>query len=47
MNDLGALCWHELVTADLDRAKSFYGELLGWEYQALPSGHTTITKGAN
>jgi hypothetical protein len=45
IDDLGALCSHELATDDVDPAKSFYGELLGWEYQALPSRHTTITNG--
>jgi uncharacterized protein len=40
---IGGLCWHELVSADVDRAKSFYGELLGWEYEAGSSGLTTIT----
>src|SRR5262249_22068631 len=45
MNDLGALCWCELATDDVERAKSFYGELLGWEYRADSSGQTTITNG--
>ena len=43
INELGALCWHELLTVDLDRTKSFYNALLGWEYEASASGHTTIT----
>ena len=43
VNDLGALCWHELATLDLDRAKSFYGKLLGWEYETDSSGYTTVT----
>ena len=25
----GFFCWHDLYTADLDTAKSFYGDLLG------------------
>lgn len=41
-NDLGALCWYELVTLDVEQAKSFYGELLGWRYEGDPSGETTI-----
>jgi predicted enzyme related to lactoylglutathione lyase len=44
---VGALCWNELATDDVDRAKSFYAEFLGWEYQALPSGHATITSGGD
>jgi uncharacterized protein len=43
VNEAGALCWHELATLDVDRAKSFYGELLGWRYETDSSGSTTIT----
>jgi len=42
VNDVGALCWNELVTADPGRAKSFFGELLGWQYQASDRGFATI-----
>jgi predicted enzyme related to lactoylglutathione lyase len=42
--DVGALCWHELATSDVERAKSFYGELLGWHYEDDSSGCTTITR---
>jgi uncharacterized protein len=27
----GTFCWNELATRDLDAAKSFYTELLGWQ----------------
>jgi uncharacterized protein len=27
----GAFCWNELGTTNLDAAKSFYSELLGWK----------------
>lgn len=27
----GQFCWNELATKDLDAAKKFYTELLGWE----------------
>ncbi len=30
MMNHGTPCWYELVTADLDRAEAFYGEVLGW-----------------
>jgi uncharacterized protein len=43
VNDVGALCWNELATTGVERAKSFYGELLGWQYQASGSGYATIT----
>jgi uncharacterized protein len=42
VNDLGALCWNELATTDVERAKSFFGELLGWEYETDDGGYTTI-----
>ena len=32
----GAPCWVELRTADLPRAKTFYGELCGWHLDDLP-----------
>jgi predicted enzyme related to lactoylglutathione lyase len=32
VNVPGAFCWNELFTTDLDGAKSFYGDLFGWEW---------------
>lgn len=29
----GSVCWHELVTSDLDRATEFYQKLAGWTYR--------------
>jgi len=43
IDDIGALSWHELVTPNVERAKSFYGALFAWEYQAGPGRLTTIT----
>jgi uncharacterized protein len=42
VNAPGALCWNELVTTDVERSKSFYGALLGWDYESGDSGYTTI-----
>jgi uncharacterized protein len=42
VNEIGALCWNELATSNVERAKAFFGELLGWQYQTADSGHTTI-----
>jgi uncharacterized protein len=42
VNDVGALCWNELVTPDVERAQSFFGELLGWEYETDDSGYASI-----
>jgi uncharacterized protein len=35
VNAPGALCWNELYTSDLDAAKTFYGGLFGWEWNAF------------
>ncbi len=43
VNDVGALCWNELATTDAGRAKSFFGELLGWQYQTSDTGGAMIT----
>lgn len=42
VNDPGAWCWNELATTDVERARSFYGDLLGWEFETSPGGYATI-----
>jgi uncharacterized protein len=42
VNDVGALCWNEVATIDVERAESFFAELLGWEYQTDDSGSASI-----
>jgi predicted enzyme related to lactoylglutathione lyase len=42
VNDTGALCWNELVTTDVELAKSFFGELLGWEYETDERGYVSV-----
>jgi uncharacterized protein len=42
VNDVGALCWNELATTDVERSKSFFGGLLGWEYETAEGGYTTV-----
>lgn len=32
VNETGALCWNELSTSDLGRAKTFYGAVFGWTF---------------
>jgi len=34
-NEPGRLTWNELVTRDPDAARSFYSDLLGWEWDAM------------
>jgi predicted enzyme related to lactoylglutathione lyase len=33
VNDPGYFCWNELATRDMDKARDFYAEMFGWEYQ--------------
>ncbi|HEX2236226.1 MAG TPA: VOC family protein [Actinomycetota bacterium] len=35
VNDVGALCWNDVVTPDPAAAASFYTDLLGWEITEL------------
>jgi predicted enzyme related to lactoylglutathione lyase len=42
VNDVGALCWNELATTDVGRAKTFFAELLGWEYETDDGGYVSI-----
>jgi uncharacterized protein len=44
----GEFCWVELVTADVDAAADFYGNLLGWErerYEPDPEGYWFFRRG--
>jgi predicted enzyme related to lactoylglutathione lyase len=34
----GEFAWHDLLTTDVDGAKRFYAELLGWEFEAFKPG---------
>jgi uncharacterized protein len=47
VNDTGALCWNELATTDVERAKSFFGELLGWDYETDDSGYVAVNNAGN
>lgn len=31
----GQIIWHDLITDDVETAKSFYGELLGWRFRQI------------
>jgi hypothetical protein len=37
VNEVGAWGWNELVTPDMDAAKSFYGDLFGWKAEDVPA----------
>ncbi len=36
MADHGHFYWNELMTNDLEQAKAFYHDVLGWEFEAMP-----------
>jgi len=36
MTPHGKFVWNELMTHDLARAKKFYGDVLGWSFEAQP-----------
>lgn len=35
VNTTGAMCWNELMTPDVEAAKTFFADLFGWTYQAM------------
>jgi uncharacterized protein len=35
---LGTFVWHDHTSDDVDKAKSFYADLLGWEYESFQGG---------
>lgn len=37
----GAFCWNELMTHDADRAKAFYRDSIGWNFDAMPMPNGT------
>lgn len=38
----GRFVWRELMTTDVDGAKGFYGELLGWRYKGMDMPHGEV-----
>jgi predicted enzyme related to lactoylglutathione lyase len=43
VNEVGAWSWNELATNAVARARSFYAELLGWEYATAEGGYVVVT----
>lgn len=39
----GAISWSELMTTDVSAAKSFYGELFGWQFEDMPTESMTYS----
>ena len=44
VNKVGAMVWNELYTNDVEAAKTFYGNLLGWEFDTESSNGYTMIK---
>jgi predicted enzyme related to lactoylglutathione lyase len=42
VNDVGAWCWNELASTNVEQTKRFFAALLGWDYETDDSGHTMI-----
>lgn len=36
-------CWHGIITTDVERAKAFYTETLGWSVMTVPMGASEAT----
>jgi uncharacterized protein len=32
----GTFCWNELMTHDVEKAKAFYKDVIGWSYESMP-----------
>jgi predicted enzyme related to lactoylglutathione lyase len=50
VNEPGAFCWNELATRDIEKARDFYGKLLGWEFrvhEGTPSKYYIIKNKGN
>jgi uncharacterized protein len=45
--NVGEFSWHELVTSDINSAKNFYRELLGWSTFDVQVGDTSYTIAKN
>lgn len=43
VNEPNSLAWNELATPDVEAAKRFYKELLGWSYEAMDMGSFEYT----
>jgi predicted enzyme related to lactoylglutathione lyase len=35
----GKVVWHDLVTPDLERSRTFYADLFGWRFEELSNGY--------
>ncbi|MGF1582991.1 MAG: VOC family protein [Gemmataceae bacterium] len=50
VNDPNTFCWNEFNTPDIEKAKDFFGKLLGWEFElnsSAPNTYYIIKVGEN
>ena len=40
---IGQFCWNELATTDVNKAKDFYGNVFGWQFQEIKSDEMSYT----
>jgi predicted enzyme related to lactoylglutathione lyase len=40
---MGQICWNELSTPDTKKAKEFYGNVFGWQFEDINTGAMTYT----
>jgi uncharacterized protein len=43
VNEAGAFSWCELLTTDVERAKQFYSEVFGWDFETSQQGGMSYT----
>jgi hypothetical protein len=37
----GQFCWNELMTRNVEQAKKFYGDTIGWSFEGMPMPNGT------
>ncbi len=37
MTEHGSFHWNELLTRDVEKTKTFYGGIIGWTFESMPS----------
>lgn len=47
LDEPGALCWTELMTTDVPKAKAFYTSVIGWKAEDMPGMSYTMFKRAD
>lgn len=40
---IGQVCWNELATSDVNKAKDFYGKVFGWKFREIKTDEMIYT----